>query len=234
MPLPRALSFLSLPFASAPSSGEPVSSPSADSPAPASSQTDRNRKKRAQKKRACARRRSRAGTEEHQAEQVGEADEYLVVESTRAEHAGEEDSAPEADDDETYLERHLARTAQRAGPTTGPPPGDDERVELPSTPEARRQAVKAAAQRHLVEGKKKKSTAVREGYPARVKLPPGAGQVEGMPEIRSTPERAKKLEEAGFVPLVDDRGMLKVGLRVGDEAVLVHQPGATEPIVLRM
>ncbi|GAA6041535.1 hypothetical protein JCM8097_004249 [Rhodosporidiobolus ruineniae] len=250
MPLPRALSFSSL--SSAAATPAPPSADSADahsspstaggpsllaSPSEPTTTTSRNRKKRAQKKKAKARRQGAShddDRDEDSAPDVEADDDIPFLAPSKAPSAlqvgaDSDDDAPDADEDESYLERHQAARGAISADAA------DEAVALPSTPEAVKEAVEAAARRRLAESKQKKaSKPLSPANPIRVQLPPGAGQVEGMPELRSTPERRKKLEEAGFVPLTDERGMLRMGVAVGDGVVLVHQSGGKEPIMLRL
>ncbi|GAA5846880.1 hypothetical protein JCM9279_004480 [Rhodotorula babjevae] len=65
-------------------------------------------------------------------------------------------------------------------------------------------------------------------------LPDGAGQVNGL-DIPSTHELRKTAKENGLVPFTDDRGMLRIGVRVAPDVVLMHpKDGKGEPILLRM
>ncbi|BGP12230.1 hypothetical protein JCM10213_007488 [Rhodosporidiobolus nylandii] len=229
-----------------PSSSLPSLSTAAAGEPSQSQHVNRNRRKREQKKKAKARRRTLLAPGEEDGEGLPE----LVDASGKAVAPDADDDdplevdeldLPEADEDTTYLDRHVALLSMREEDAAAEAEARakakalDDPVDLPSTKEGMREAVEAAARRRLAENKKKKAEAAAAAvYPARVKLPPGAGQVEGMPDFRSTPERVKAIEAAGFVPLLDERGMLRMGVRVNDEVVLVHQPGGKEPIMLRM
>ncbi|GAA5912124.1 hypothetical protein JCM6882_003060 [Rhodosporidiobolus microsporus] len=249
MPLPRALSFFSLSSPSATSDQQTdgcqkLSSPRASSATPSTSQTatasdpgstHRNRKKRAQKKAAKARRRTigqpfEDGASEPDEDRDADEDE-LPLSRTSVNDAG--DDAPEADEDDSYLYEHKhppssAASALEATTDERPPA-----FEVPATPEEAREAVAEAARRRRALEKEKKAH-IKVTPTTRLQLPPGAGMVEGVPAIRSTPERRKKLEEAGFVPLTDEDGMLRMGVRVSEDTVIVPRPGAEEPVVLRM
>ncbi|GAA5845131.1 hypothetical protein JCM11251_008005 [Rhodosporidiobolus azoricus] len=251
MPLPRALSFFSLASTSTTAKDDPSSEAVSSTPLPASSSTSpsdpstaRNRKKRAQKKKAKARRRTSGqplddvGSEEEDDRDADEDTPPLrrtMDEDTLAD-------VPEADEDDSYLfeknhpplnrvagssvKGEAADSSASGDETLSTPP-----VEMPSTQEGVREAVAEAARRRRALDKEKK---IKPTSSTRLQLPPGAGLIEGVPAIRSTPERRRKLEEAGFVPLTDEDGMLRMGVRVDDNTVVVPVPGADEPIMLRM
>ncbi|BGP36212.1 hypothetical protein JCM10449v2_000110 [Rhodotorula kratochvilovae] len=65
-------------------------------------------------------------------------------------------------------------------------------------------------------------------------LPAGAGQVGGI-EVPSTHDVRKKAKENGLIPFTDEKGMLRIGVRVAPDVVLMHpKDGKGEPILLRM
>ncbi|TNY23783.1 hypothetical protein DMC30DRAFT_413901 [Rhodotorula diobovata] len=65
-------------------------------------------------------------------------------------------------------------------------------------------------------------------------LPDGAGQVNGI-EVPSTHEVRRKARDNGLIPFTDDKGMLRIGVRVAPDVVLMHpKDGKGEPILLRM
>ncbi|GAA5860307.1 hypothetical protein JCM8547_003458 [Rhodosporidiobolus lusitaniae] len=255
MPLPRALSFLSLSRAASPASSSPSTPASPSSPSssstpangapPSSSSAEQSasgKKRRAQRKKKAqaARRKSLAvngnGVEEHSEDDEGEdreADEDLPFV-----HEAEEDAVPEADDDESYL-----TSFPRPSPPPPPPDSDPSPSFSSSTPSDLRAAAAAAARRHALSQKalktklaseKKAAAAKAARLPIRLELPDGAGEPEGWQARKSTPEERKRLEQAGFVPVTDEKGMLRIGVRVDDETVLLEQKGRKEPLVVKV
>ncbi|GAA6008173.1 hypothetical protein JCM10207_007053 [Rhodosporidiobolus poonsookiae] len=255
MPLPRALSLFGLSSTSPSSSASDAGASAPPDPSTSTSAgagpSDKQRQRRAQKKKAARarRRESRLPVDED----ADEADEVEADEAPVAAAPGAgEDGCPDADEDTAYLEEwnraQNARVAQAHGagrenaPLRNPDDDDDEAATGAPSPEA----IKQALRRRADEAKARKAAAQaskplgplpsggESAFPVRVSLPPGAGQVEGVGAIRSTLETRRKIEQAGFVPLTDEDGMLRMGVRVARDMVLVHQAGAGEPIVLKM
>ncbi|GEM12156.1 hypothetical protein Rt10032_c19g6173 [Rhodotorula toruloides] len=197
----------------------------------------RNRKKRQQRKSAKARRRSTlGGTIGQQSDDVDSEEDKEPDEDLPA-----HEEYPEADDDLGYLGRTGDNTASAPPPTTALPPlfppsittSTSAAVSTSTSPVAPEQQNAAAlvssmiAQGQFQEGPR--------GPLQRVyNLPDGAGQLAGV-EIKSSAEAKKRAEEAGLVAVTDDKGFLRVGVRINEDLVLLHpKDGKGKPILLKM
>ncbi|BGP28329.1 hypothetical protein JCM10296v2_000061 [Rhodotorula toruloides] len=197
----------------------------------------RNRKKRQQKKAARARRRSTLGgpgghhSDDGDSEDDKEPDEDLPA----------HEEYPEADDDLEYLGRTKDSTTAAPPPTTTLPPLFPPSIATPSsaaistsTPLVAPEEQNAAALISSMIAQGQFQEGPRGPLQRVYKLPDGAGQLAGV-EIKSTAEAKKRAEEAGLVAVTDDKGFLRVGVRINEDLVLLHpKDGKGMPILLKM
>ncbi|GAA5824612.1 hypothetical protein JCM3770_006695 [Rhodotorula araucariae] len=226
--------------------------PSAGAPADDDARVARNRKKRQQKKKAQRQKRrsdpgalGASGGDRDDDDREPDDDPVLV-----------EEDAPDADEDLGYLDRigglrrqreeqaaAAAAAAGASGAGARPPPFSAPRDALAHPGEGALDTAGVAAGREEVEaaalvGEMLRQGKIRAGPTGPLNrisgLPDGAGQINGI-EVPSTHEVRKKAKDSGLIPFTDDKGMLRIGVRVASDVVLMHpKDGKGEPILLRM
>ncbi|BGO88447.1 hypothetical protein NBRC10512_004525 [Rhodotorula toruloides] len=236
-PEPELASAPSTPRSASPPhpTAEPAS-PTAAAPSE-EARLSRNRKKRQQRKAAKARRRSTLGgvdghhSDEADSEDGKEPDEDLPA----------HEEYPEADDDLDYLGRKGDSTTAAPPPTATLPPLFPPSIASPSsatvstsTPTIAPEEQNAAALISSMIAQGQFQEGPRGPLQRVYNLPDGAGQLAGV-EIKSTAEAKKRAEEAGLVAVTDDKGFLRVGVRINEDLVLLHpKDGKGMPILLKM
>ncbi|BGO98958.1 hypothetical protein RTBOTA2_000049 [Rhodotorula toruloides] len=236
-PSPEPSSAPSTPRSSSPPppAAEPAS-PTSTTPSE-EARLSRNRKKRQQKKAARARRRSTLGgvgghhSDDGDSEDDKEPDEDLPA----------HEEYPEADDDLEFLERKVDSTSAAPPPTATLPPLFPASIATPSlaavstsTPPVAPEEQNAAALISSMIAQGQWQEGPRGPLQRVYNLPDGAGQLAGV-EIKSTAEAKKRAEEAGLVAVTDDKGFLRVGVRINEDLVLLHpKDGKGMPILLKM
>jgi hypothetical protein len=151
------------------------------------------------------------------------------------------DEYPEADDDLAYLQRagddfSTAPASTATLPPLYPPsvPTSASSSISTSVPPVAPEEQNAAALISSMIAQGQFQEGPRGPLQRVYNLPDGAGQLAGV-EIKSTAEARKRAEEAGLVAVTDDKGFLRVGVRINEDVVLLHpKDGKGLPILLKM